>query len=322
MNGIVRSIRFLFKHKWKFFLTGTMTIWFLVALFPFNDLNDLVSAQVYRLTNNNIFIQFDQLSFNPLTTSLTLDKVFVESPQFSTLTTDKLSMSPSISALISRRPGGTVTAEGFLKGDVEIQMKPLPKSTSGVEKSKIDALGKNISLKDLREFAGLSLPIKGRLQFNTQTVADLTFVEQPESDISVTIQNFELPPSSISLADMGRVNLPELKLATIELKGKLTGGKFSIETGKIGSNKDPFYGDVKGDLGITFQSTNGQVIPIFGAYSILIDLKANAVFKERAKFFLGFLDGYKTELGGGNSEYKFKVQANGAGMTPQITPLR
>ncbi|MBC7419500.1 MAG: type II secretion system protein GspN [Bdellovibrio sp.] len=322
MNGIVRFFRFLLKHKWKILLTCTLTVWFLVLLFPFNDLNDTVSAQVSRLTNNRVFIQFDKLSLNPFSTSLTLNKVFVETPQISTLTADSISVSPSLSALISQKPGGTLKAEGFLKGDVEIHLKPVPKSESGIEKSKIDFAGKNINLKDLREMAGLSLPIKGKLQINSQAIADLTFAEQPEVDLSMIIQNFELPPSSIALNDLGRMNLPEIKLGMIELKGKLASGKFIIETGKIGTAKDEFFGDIKGDLGMTFQNMNGQVIPIFGAYNISLDMKATRGFKERAKFFLGFLDGYKSELPGGGATYKFKIQAAAAGMTPQFTPLR
>lgn len=322
MNGIVLFFRFMIKHKWKILLTCTMTIWFLVLLFPFNDLNDTVSAQVSRLTNNRVFIQFDKLSINPFAASLSLDKVFVETPMLSTLTADKLSVSPSLSALISRQPGGSLKAEGFLKGDVEVHLAPMPKGSGTVEKAKIDITGKDLNLKDLREVAKLNLPLKGKLQFRSQAIADLTFTEQPEADLAVTIQNFELPPSSISLADMGLINLPEIKLGVVELKGKLIGGKFTIETGKIGTAKDQFYGDIKGDLGITFQSLNGQIVPLLGAYSISLDMKATAAFKERAKFFLSFLDGYKAELPGGATNYKFKVQAASASMAPQFTPLR
>jgi type II secretion system protein N len=322
MNGIVRFVRFIIEHKWKILLTLTLTIWFLVLLFPFNDLNDTVTNQVSKLTNNRVFIQFDKMSFNPFSTTLSFEKVFVETPQISTLSTDKLSVSPSITALMTKKPGGTLIAQGFLKGDVEIHLKPMPKTDSGVEKSKIEISGQNISLKDLREFAGLELPIKGKLQFNSTAIADLALTEQPEVDVSMTIQNFELPPSSISLQDMGRMNLPEIKLGVVELKGKLAAGKFLIETGKVGTTKDEFYGDIKGDLGLTLQNMNGQVVPIFGSYSISLDMKANRGFRERAKFFLSFLDGYKAELPNGGAAFKFKVQASAAGMPPQFTPLR
>ncbi len=322
MNAIVRFFRFLLKNKWKILLTLTMVIWFTVFLFPFNDLNDLVTSQISKMTNNTIFVQFDKLSMNPLTTTLTLQKVYVETPQISNLTTEKLSVSPSLSALFTRKPAGTLRAEGFLKGDVEIHLTALPKSDAGVEKSRIEMTGENINLKDLREMAGLSLPIKGQLQFSSTAVADLALIEQPEIDLSMTIQKFELPPSSITLQDLGRMNLPEIKLGSVELKGRLMNGKFLIETGKVGTPKDEFYGDVKGDLGVTFQNINGQVVPLFGAYNISLDMRATSGFKERAKFFLSFLDGYKAELPGGGAHYKFKIQAAGSGMPPQFTPLR
>ena len=117
------------------------------------------------------------------------------------------------------------------------------------------------------------------------------------------------------------MNLPEIKLALIELKGKLANGKFTIESGKIGSNKDEFYGDVKGDLGLTIQKLGGQIVPVIGAYNISLDMKANSAFKERAKFFLSFLDGYKKDLPDG-TQYKFKIQATAAGMPPQFTQLQ
>ncbi len=322
MNGIVRFVRFILVNKWKFLLTFTLTIWFMVLLFPFNDLNDTVTNQVSKLTNNQVFLQFDKMNFNPFSSTLSFEKVFVETPQISTISTEELSVSPSLAALIARKPGGTIKAQGFLKGDVEINLKPLPKSENGIEKSRIEIAGRNINLKDLRELAGLSLPIKGKLQFNSVGIADLALAEQPDVDLSMIIQNFELPPSSVSLQDMGRINLPEIKLGQVELKGKLAAGKFVIETGKVGTAKDDFSGDIKGDMGLTFQNMNGQIVPIFGSYNISLDLKTNRAFKERAKFFLSFLDGYKTDTPNGGAAYKFKVSAAAAGMPPQFTPLR
>ena len=105
------------------------------------------------------------------------------------------------------------------------------------------------------------------------------------------------------------------------LKGRLAAGKFVIESGKLGNPTDELHGDIKGDLGLTFQNRGGQIVPLLGGYNIDLNLSATPAFKERAKFFLGFLDGYKTELPNG-TVYKFKIQAASAGMSPQFTPLR
>lgn len=340
MNAIVLFFRFIFSHKWKFVLVAFSSLFFLIYLFPLSDLNDYISIQVAKLTNNRIYVQFDAMSLNPFTTSLDLSKVVIETPQTSSLTSDQLSLSPSISALISSKPGGTIKAHGFLKGDLTLHMSPLASNAASDSKAKTDPKGKksdttselksdkykieasaqNISLKEAKDIIGISMPIKGQLNFNTQATADLSFIEQPEMDITLQIQKFELPVSSVSLQDFGRINLPEIKLNQIELKGKLSNGKFQIETGKIGTSKDDFYGDIKGDMNITFLNAGGQVTPQFGNYSLSLELKANTAFKERAKFFLNFLDGYKKEQADGTT-YKFKIQAD-AGMSPQFTPLQ
>lgn len=327
MNGIVIFFRFLKNNFGKFVLGLFLVVLFLYILFPFSDLNDLVSAQVSKLTQNRVFLQFDDLHINPVTASISLDKVFVETPQVSSITVEELSASPSIASLIQGKPGGHVHAQGFLKGDLKISLSPTAASkTEGKEgaasvKYNVDLSAQNLSLKELKDMMNLSLPLKGQLNLSTQAVADITFAEQPEGEVSLSINKFELPPSGISLADMGRVNLPEIKLGQIELKGKLANGKFVIETGKVGTTKDDFYGEVKGELGLTLQNMGGQVVPLIGAYSISLDLKANNAFKERAKFFLSFLDGYKRDLPDG-AQYKFRIQAQAMGLPPQFTSMQ
>lgn len=320
MNSIVIFFRFLFRHKWKILLTVALTLVFFVALFPLGDLNDLVSSQVSKQTNNRVFLQFDNMSLNPLSPSVSLEKVYVETEQLSALTSDEVSVQPSLAALIARKPGGTVTARGFLKGEVEVSLKPAPAS-GAVEKSEIHLTAQNINLKDAREVANITLPVKGQLNLTSHAIADLGMTEQPEMDLNLTITRFELPATSVSLQDFGQISLPEIKLGKVELKGRLANGKFQIESGKLGTPQDEFYGDIKGDLNLSFQNLQGQIIPVIGAYNIALDLKTTPVFQEKAKFFLSFLDGYKSQAGPLTS-YRFKIQAAAMGMPPQFTPLQ
>lgn len=320
MNAIVIFFRFLFANKGKIAITFILTLVFLFVLFPLSDLNDLVSSQVSKLTGNRIFLQFENMHINPLTTSISLEKVYVETPQISALTSDSLEMSPSISALIAKKPGGKITAKGFLKGELEISVHPAA-STSGVDKSKIEVVANRISLKEAREVANLNLPIKGELTLTSQATADLSMTEQPELDLNMTIMKFELASTSIPLQDFGQLALPEIKMGKIELKGRLANGKFLIENGKLGTNKDDLYGEIKGDLSVSFQNLGGQVTPVIGAYNLSLDIKATQNFKDRAKLFLSFLDGYKVESGPINN-YKFKIYAAQMGMPPQFTPLK
>lgn len=321
MNGIVIFFRFLLQNKWRILLTLVLTVFFLVFLFPLSDLNDYVSAQVSKLTNNRVFLQFDKMHLSPVGTGISFEKVYVETQQLSALTSDELSVSPSITALIARKPGGTVHAKGFLKGELEVSLSPAKSNTPGVEKSKIELNASNINLKEARQVANISLPIKGQLSLTSQAVADLTMTEQPDVDMNLVITNFEMASTSLALRDFGQINLPEIKLGKIELKGRLANGKFQIETGKLGTSQNEFYGDVKGDMAVSFQNIQGQIVPVIGAYNISLDLKAQQSFKEKAKFFLTFLDGYKIESGS-TTNYKFKIQASAMGMPPQFIPIR
>lgn len=296
-----------------------MSLAFLILLFPLSDLNDLISSEISKLTNNRAYVQFDKMHMSPFTTSVSLEKLYVETPQISSLTAEELSLKPSIAAMIARKPGGTVSAKGFLKGDVEISMSPT--SSNGVDKSKIDISANNISLKEAREVANISLPIKGQLSLTSQAVADLTMTEQPEVDINMTILKFEMASTFVPLNDFGQIALPEIKMGKVELKGRLSNGKFLIENGKLGTSADELYGDIKGDLAVTFQNIGGQVTPVIGAYNISLDIRAKQSFKDKAKLFLSFLDGYKVDSGT-TSNYKFKVYATEMGMPPQFQSLK
>lgn len=322
MNAIIYAFRFVFANKWKIILTIWFTVFFAFILFPFSDLNDLISAQISKLTQNKVFVQFEQMHINPIGPTLSLEKLFVESGNMPAITTEEISISPSLSSLISKQPEGSISATGFLKGSVDLHLKSGPKTESGLPRSKMDVQAKNISLKEVRDLAQLPMPLKGNLNITATALADLTFTEQPEADLILTVAQFEMPSSSVNLSDMGRVNLPELKFSNVELKGKLANGKFTIENGKLGNSKNDLYGDIKGEMTLTFQNLNGQVTPFFGGYNLDLNLKASSSFKERAKFFLSFLDGYKSETGDGGAQYKFKIQAMAAGMPPQFTPLR
>lgn len=321
MNGIIKFFRFIFAHKWKINLTIWFTVIFIFILFPFNDLNDLISAQISKLTQNRIFVQFEELHLNPFGPKISMDKVFVESGSMPAITSDEISVSPSLSSLITQQPAGTITATGFLKGDVEIHLKSGTKTDSGLVRSKLEIQAKNLSVKEIRDLAQLPLVLRGTLNINANALADLTFTEQPEADLNLSILKFEMPSGSINSPEMGRVNLPEIKFANVELKGKLANGKFIIETGRLGDSKDDLSGDIKGDLMITFQNVNGQITPLIGGYNIDLNLKANNAFITRAKSFLPLLDGYKTETPNG-AQYKFKVQAMSMGMPPQFTRIQ
>lgn len=320
MNAIVIFFRLIFSNYRKLLLILTLTLVFLFLLFPLSDLNDLISNEVSRLTQNRVYFQFDKMHINPLTASLNLDNVLVETPQISNLTSDSVQISPSLMAAFQKKPGGTFVATGLLKGDVEVNITP----TDG--KTKIELNAQNISLSEAREIAQLNLPIKGQVTLTSQALTDYNLLdgsmtEQPEMDLNLSVLKFELPSTTITNHMLGSINIPQIQFDKVELKGRLTNGKFQIESGKLGTSKDPLYGDVKGEIGLSLTNINGQITPQFGSYNITVDLKANSDFQSRAQLFLSFLDASKT-LQGSTAQYKFKLQGDMMNNSFQLNPVR
>lgn len=320
MNSLVIFFRFILGNIKKILLVLLLTVVFLFVLFPLSDLSDWATSQVSKLTQNKVYLQFDQLHLNPFTATLGLDQVTIDTPQISGLTSSKVQVSPSIMAAFKQKPGGTFRAEGLFKGDVEVTMMPAP-STGTTDKTKIDINAQNLSLKEARQIVNLNLPISGQLNLSAQAVADLTMTEQPEVDINLTIQRFELASTSVVTAQMGAVNVPQIKFDKVELKGKLSNGKFQIESGKLGSPKDDLHGDIKGELGLTFMQVQGQVVPQVGQYNISVDLKANAAFQQRAQLFLSFIENSR-RMEGTDAHYKLRLQGDAMTQQFNIAPMQ
>jgi type II secretion system protein N len=331
MNLIVLFFRFLKNNIARIFIVLLLSIVFLFVLFPLGDLNDLASTEVSKATNNSIYLQFENMSLNPLTMTVGLENLSIETPQTNTLKAEQLKISPSIAAAVTKQIGGTLTVAGFLKGDISLEISPSA-GGEGPKKSKVNIVASNISLNEARQVARLNLPLKGQMNLTSQAVIDLNpFIapnpednsayEQPEMDVNLTITQFEVPSTTVNTGMMGSLNVPEVKFDKVELKGKLSNGKFQIESGKLGSNKNDLYGDIRGELGLNLIKSGGRIIPQFTTYNISVDLKANTSFQQKAGLFLSFLESSKTSSGP-TAQYKFRVQGDMMGGAFNMTPIR
>lgn len=320
MDAIIKTFRFLWLHKWKSTFLLSMISLFLLLLFPFKDLNDFISAQIAGLTQNKIYLQFEDMHVNPLTASVSLDQVTLETAELESLNIASISASPSFAALLKRQPGGTVSLDGLFGGQAEMKLIPLETLESGALKAQIDFSSDNLSLRQIHQTFKLSIPFTGSTNIKTSITADLSFKEQPNGDLSIIINNFIMPSTTLNTAQMGSLNLPELKFKQIDIKGKLASGKFVIENAKLGNASDDFSGTLKGDINIRLENMGGQIQPQIGGYNLNIDLQAKPAFVQRAQFFLGFIDQFKTESNG-ISRYRLKLQAANAQMPPSFLPL-
>jgi len=322
MIGLIqKAIRAIFHSKFKIFIMLLSTVVFLLVLFPMNDLGDLVSSQVAKLSGNKLFLQFEELKMSLLPTpGVKVEQVFVEAQGVPGVSAQEIRFTPSITGLIAQKPYGAVNAKGLFKGDVQINVKSGARTENGVERHKIEISAQKLSLQDLRDVARLPVMMKGKLDMETVALVDLSFSEQPDVDVNMTISQFELPPSNV-MTPMGPLTMPDLKLSTVELKGRLSAGKLIIENGLIGKEGDELRGNITGNMDLTMVNNGGAISPVMGGYSFNVNLRAKRNFQDRAALFLSFIDAYKTATPDG-AEYKFKVSAASTMVPPNIGATR
>ncbi|MEN0058259.1 MAG: type II secretion system protein GspN [Bdellovibrio sp.] len=321
MESLKKFFGLIRESKGKIFIMVLSALVFLFLLFPFDDLSDLISSQVSKLSNNSVYLQFDRLKMSLFPQpGMQMDQVYIEAMNTPPLTAQELVITPSVSGLIQQKPYGHVSAKGLLRGDVDLQVSKGTRSDNGVERHRVEVTAKKVSLHDLRELANLPVLLKGQLSVHSVALADLSFQEQPDVELEVTIAQFELPPANVN-TPMGPLTLPDLKLSSMELKGRLAAGQFVVETGTIGKPGDEIYGTIKGNIGLTILNRGGTFGQQIGAYTFEVDLKIKKSFQNRAALFLSFVDGYKTPTAEG-AQYKLKLSATNPMMPPSIGAAR
>lgn len=321
MPTLKAALHALLNSKLKIFVMLVSLVFFLFALFPVNDLGDLVSTQVARVTGNKLFLQFEELKMSLFPTpGMKFEQVYVEAAGVPGVSAAEIKFAPSIGGLIAQKPYGSVSAKGLFKGDVQIHVKSGTRTDTGVERQKIEINAQKLSLQELRNVARLPVLLKGNLDFESTALVDLTFSEQPDMDVSLSISQFELPPANV-MTPMGPITMPDLKLSSVEIKGRLTGGRLIIESGQIGRENDELRGSITGNLDLRLISNRGVINPVVGGYDFKIDLRAKRNFQDRAALFLSFIDSYKTTTPDG-SQYKFRVSAANTMVPPTIGALR
>jgi len=305
------------KSLFFFSIFSMATVLFLVVLFPLNDISDLVTSEVAKASNNQVYFQFESISLSPVPPGLRMDKVQVESSQIAGLKAHEVIVRPSISGLIRGLPYGSLEAHGFLRGQINLNVGSGEPTEGGQSRSRIELSAQKISLQDLRGLVGLPVPLQGNLDIQSRALADFTFQAQPEADLEVAIVRFELPPSSVQTM-MGPLTLPEVRLGQVNLKGKLNRGTFTIEQGDFGKAGDELQLSVKGTLQMTLQNLGGQIVPIIGGYNLDVDLRTQSSFQQKAGLFLSFIQSHQKSPG----QYRFKIAAQSMNLPPQISTLR
>jgi type II secretion system protein N len=331
MNSIILFFKFLFRHSLKFTFVITAAVVFILALFPLGDLSDLVSNQVLNATQNSVYVQFKDLSFNPATMTLRLNEVELDTPVAQEIKFSELSLTPSILDLISKKPSGVISAEGFLGADnnTRIELKSHDAITDKIMNSTLSFNMTNGSLNEIHKMLQTPMPLSGQLIIDSTVSVELENRSEGDAppafalksiqdgDISILIKKFKMPATSITVPQMGRLGLPLLEFNNVELKAKIQQGKITIESGKFGSPSDELFGTIRGDLTLLNPIPPGTPFQfMFQSYNVTLEISAKQAFKDRGGFFLALLKEVEKDPSTGLSRYQQTFTMNGVGMPP------
>ncbi|MEZ0391524.1 MAG: type II secretion system protein GspN [Pseudobdellovibrionaceae bacterium] len=328
MEQLKKFFSFAWSHKGKLGVLAISTLVFAFLLFPFNDLSDFIGAQISKMSRNKVYVQFDQLHMSLVPTpGVALENVQVEAQGLAGLKIQEAILTPGFSTLITQKPAGTLTARGFLNGDIQVSLKSGARTDDGKERQEITIEAKKLSLGELKQIGQLPFVAKGDLNLSSKALIEPTLKTQPDVDVTLRIDQFQ--PLSVQ-TPLGPFVLPELKISNVELKGRLSAGKLIIEQGIIGKETDELRGTIKGSLDLQIirpDPDSTVIIPQMGGYNFDVDLKVKKGFYARASTIFSIAEGalrlnnHKIDSADG-VQYRFKVQGANFIDIPNVSALR
>ncbi|HEX4922694.1 MAG TPA: type II secretion system protein GspN [Bdellovibrionales bacterium] len=321
MNGLITGFFNIFRfHKLKI-ATGVLAfLFFLVVLFPFDDLSDLVTAQVAAMTQNQIFLQFSDpgLSLFP-SPGLQLNDVYVETPFAPPLKASQLSVSPSLASLLAGKSGVALSAEDLLGGDISVSAYSSTTKESKLPSQKITFDASDVDLAQIAQVAGIPIQFKGRIDIDSDAEIELTFKDQPAVKLALKGNKIQVPPDMVPTT-MGPLPLPDLSFSVIEFDGELKGGKLTIENGKLGSEKDDLNGTIKGLIDLTITNSGGRPAATVGGYDVQLRLNAKESIEKKLTL-LDIVCGSTKKKAGGTISYPCGLSAPNTMVPPKARTL-
>lgn len=327
MNYLIQFISTIWKNIGKIGFVISLSLGLFILLFPLGDLSDLISNEVYKASAQKVYLQFKDLSFNPATMTVVLEDVELDTPIAQELKAGKIQASPSIMSLIKQSPGGTLELQNFLGGTTKLNLGTVGSFQDPNFATSIQLEMQQVSLADLQSTLRSPVPLSGELNVNSQIALEfenkapagtpplVQLKSLQDGDVTILIRKFKMPATSITTVQMGRLGLPLIELSNIELKAKVSQGKITIESGKIGGPSDEFFGTIKGDLTLA-NPIGPNLMYMFQSYNVTVEFSAKQSFKDRAGFLLALLrEDSKDE--NGLSRYKQTFSMNGMGMPNQ-----
>lgn len=307
--GLIRQgLVWLWQQKFYLFMGAVLVPLFVVLLFPVDDLSELVTTQVAKQTNNQIYVRFDKMSLGFLPVGLDLENVALDLPGLQTLKVGELSVAPSFIDLLLQRPSGRITADRIFRGRIEAEGGPGKKLEGGAQTFDVDIQAERLQLADVKAFANLPIPLRGILSGQVKGYIEPTFAAAP--DLSVELQSPELEIQSGNVNTiMGPLMVPDVKISQLRFKGRWSTNNFLIEETLIGKEGDELSGTLKGQVGLELRRAGAGVVMVPGLYTYRVDLKVKKELEDRARLFLMLVEKHRTPEGP-DGRYRFSLSGD------------
>ena len=310
MEFIKRVFKF---HKSKIVLFLILIIAFAIVFFPYDDLSDLITAEVANATGNTVHVQFDNLALGFLPQpGIKMTNVFIETPFVSQLKVDELKVAPSLLSVFVLKPLGRAIAENLFGGSLDLSIS----NSSKLKAPMALSADLNYTNFDLNEVVKTLIPIPmkahGRASLTADIDFDAEFKSQPNGTVLLTSQSIAIPSFSFD-ANMNGVkqmmSIPALNIGQLKLKGQFKDGKILFTDTVIGSAKDDIFAKIGGDIDLKISAQPLSVT----YYNLAIDLTLKDTFIKDLGSYSSMLDmmlgKHKTKSLDG-IRYAFRFQFN------------
>ena len=303
---LLNVVRF---QKFKIFSYVMLTLFFAMALFPYSDLSDYVTSKVAQLTQNKVYLRFDDMTIRWFPTpAIKMEKVSVETAAVPRIQSEEMTIAPSLASLLSFKLGASIEASGLWDGEVQLTVKNGPKTENGTPTQVFKINSSAVSLQQFGKFMKSSVPMKGQLDMNLKVGVDPTYVVQPDGDVEIQIKGFQVIAANIP-TPMGPINIPDVRVSELSLNGRISDGRLIVEESKLEKKGDDIHGTIKGNFGLRFQPEGGMFTVLPGAYNSDVDLVISKALSDKLGVLLILLDAYKRADSDG-IRYAVRLQGN------------
>jgi type II secretion system protein N len=329
MSEVVNVIKsfgsMLWRNKWRALSIIPIAIAWVLFIFPYSDLRSVVATTVSRTMGDGTAIDFEHVSLLfGFPFALEVQNFEFMGPGLPLITADRLVARPSISAVLTQSPLGSIEAEGLYHANVVASLHAgdkLKKGGSRQEiKAEISGLELSVLTEALRRVGKMAFNIQGTLDTNANLSLDPSFDDQPIGDVFLQAKSVSIPSVAIPVPNMGPVQTPSLQFGRIELKGRMAEGKVQIDTFSFGQGKDSLSGRVRGELGLLIKKEEARTTLVPGSIDLRVELNISkslmdAMTKSGVGLVLLMVEKFKT-ISGETFKYAFRVRAPAMGAPP------